>query len=458
MSIWKRAVKRFQIIGHSESVGDFLDNVTDKAFDCVAAMPVLLWLLHIVVVMGTVLKLHLRIYVLEQYPKDIAAMLPSILICYAIMLALLIGKNVRAGRTLRQFLKENPVYVFFLIAMTWMLLAVTVDGWTKITLLGDDSRYEGILSYWGYIAVLFFSASLIKNDKVKRFLCDVSLVLSMVLFVHAIWHYYFFDLDITVDEPYPTSVFIQFNHYGYYLAVNLMLAAMLFVASKSLLRKILYLVCFGLNTVMLNLNMTFGAWLACAVGFIFAVIAYVIKDRRVSLKPVAVFAVFIAITVVMTLMGHGQLGDLLKFFGDIKEVVSDPSGANDAGTTRWALWKATAGYIRQRPLFGWGIEGIDEMLDKAAGSSRTHNEYLQYAATFGIPEAIAYSAALIGVIVRAIRKRSVLSGITLACLTVAFTYMVSACFGITLYNTTPYLFIFLGLGYGSLSIVKEEKP
>lgn len=447
MSIWKRAVKRFQIIGHSESVGDFLDNVTDNTFDCVAAMPVLLWLLHIVVVMGTVLKLHLRMYVLGQYQKDIAAMLPSILICYAIMLALLIGKNVRSGRTLRTSLKNNPVYILFLIAMLWMLLAVTVDGWTKITLLGDDSRYEGILSYWGYIAVLFFSASLIRSERVKRFLCDVSLVLSMVLFVQAIWHYYFFKLDITVDEPYPTSVFIQFNHYGYYLAVNLMLAALLFVVTKSLLGKMLYMLCFAANAVMLNLNMTFGAWLACACGFIFALTAFAVRDRRLNLKALAAFIVFIGITVVMTIAGHGQLGELLHFFGDVKEVASDPSGANDAGTTRWALWKATAGYIRQRPLFGWGIEGIDDMLQKAAGSSRTHNEYLQYAATFGIPEAVAYVAALIGVFVRAIRRRRILSGVTLACLTVAFTYMVSACFGITLYNTAPYLFIFLGLGY-----------
>lgn len=169
MSIWKRAVKRFQIIGHSESVGDFLDNVTDKAFDCVAAMPVLLWLLHIVVVMGTVLKLHLRIYVLGQYPKDIAAMLPSILLCYAIMLALLIGKNVRSGRTLRTSLKNNPVYILFLIAMLWMLLAVTVDGWTKITLLGDDSRYEGILSYWGVYSGAFFQCEPDQKRKGKAF-------------------------------------------------------------------------------------------------------------------------------------------------------------------------------------------------------------------------------------------------------------------------------------------------
>lgn len=35
------------------------------------------------------------------------------------------------------------------------------------------------------------------------------------------------------------------------------------------------------------------------------------------------------------------------------------------------------------------------------------------------------------------------------CLTAAFAYLVSACFGITIYNTVPFLFIFLGLGYKS---------
>lgn len=452
MNIFKRFGKRLDIISHSQSVGEFFDNITDNTFDCIAALPILFWLLHMVSVLGSAVYLRFRVLVLRHYPLDIKAMVPSILLCYGIMLFILIGKSIRSGKKLKDRIKDNPVYVLFFIAMVWMLIAVIADGWTDISLFGDANRNEGVLSYWGYIAVLFFSGSLIRNDKVKRFLADVTLTLSLAVFVYALWHFYYYKplIDISTNEDYPSAVFIHFNHYGYYLAVNIMLAAMLFAVTLRLKRKVFYLICFSANTVMLNLNDTFGAWLACAVGFIFALIAFAIKDKRFNLKVFAAFVVFIAVTIVMTLMGHGQLNDLFHFFSDVKEVASDPSGADDAGTDRWALWKATVGYIKERPLFGFGIEGIDKRLDAAAGSERTHNEYLQYAVTFGIPEAVAYTAACIGVFVRNLRRKKLLSGVTLACLTVAFTFLVSACFGITLYNTSPYLFIFLGLGYRSV--------
>lgn len=456
MNIFKRTAKRLDIIAHSQSIGELFDNVTDNTFDCIAALPIILWMLHLVSVISSAIYLKFRSLVIKHYPLDVKAMLPSILLCYVIMLVILIGKSIRSGKKFKDCLKDNPVYVFFFIAMVWMLIAVIVDGWTDITLLGDQYRCEGVLSYWGYIGVLFFSASLIKNDKVKRFLGDISLILSLVLFVYAVWHYYYYTpyIDMTVNDAFPASVFIHFNHYGYYLAVNIMLAAMFFVVTKSLSRKVFYLICFGVNTVMLNLNMTFGAWLACAVGFIFALIAFAIKDRNFNLKAFVTFVVFIAVTIVMTLLGHGQLNDLFKFFSDVKEVASDPSKANEAGTARWALWKATVRFIKERPLFGFGIEGIDKRLDAAAGAERTHNEYLQYAVTFGIPEALAYIAGCVGVFIRNLRRRNLLSGVTLACLTAAFTYLVSACFGITIYNTAPYLFIFLGLGYRSVKARK----
>lgn len=456
MNIFKRTAKRLDIIAHSHSAGEFFDNITDNTFDCIAALPILFWLLHMVSVLGSAIYLKFRMFVIRHYPLDIKAMLPSILLCYVIMLVILIGKSIRSGKKFKDSLKDNPVYILFFIAMVWMLIAVIVDGWTDITLLGDQYRCEGILSYWGYIAVLFFSGSLIKNDKVKRFLADVTLTLSMAVFVYAVWHYYYYlpKIDFTVNEPYPSAVFIQFNHYGYYLAVNLMIAAMFFVVSKTLKRKLFYLICFGSNAVMLNLNMTFGAWLACTVGFVFALITFTIKDRKFNFRVLAAFVIFIVVTVVMTIMGHGQLNDLIKFFNDVRKVASDSSGANEAGTARWALWKATVKYIKERPIFGYGIEGIDNRLNAAAGSDRTHNEYLQYAVTFGIPEAIAYTAGCIGIFIRNFRRKKLLSGVTLACLTAAFTFLVSACFGITLYNTSPYLFIFLGLGYRSVKARK----
>ncbi len=178
------------------------------------------------------------------------------------------------------------------------------------------------------------------------------------------------------------------------------------------------------------------------------IVRWIVK-REWDLAAIASFAVFFGISAIMTIAGCGILESLGQFFTDVKDIADDPSKADETGTTRWLLWKTTAGYIRKRPLFGYGIEGIDNMLKKATGSSRTHNEYLQYAATFGIPEALAYTCACIGVFVRNLKHKTELKEGSLMRLIAAFTYLVSACFGITMYNTASFLFIFLGLGYRS---------
>lgn len=89
------------------------------------------------------------------------------------------------------------------------------------------------------------------------------------------------------------------------------------------------------------------------------------------------------------------------------------------------------------------------MMERAAGNDRSNCEYMQYALSFGIPAAVLYTLACVGVVVRGVRTRKTLRAMTFVCLTAAFTYMVSAVVGNSMYNTTPYFFIFLGLGYRS---------
>ena len=142
MNIFKRTAKRLDIIAHSQSIGELFDNVTDNTFDCIAALPIILWMLHLVSVISSAIYLKFRSLVIKHYPLDVKAMLPSILLCYVIMLVILIGKSIRSGKKFKDCLKDNPVYVFFFIAMVWMLIAVIVDGWTDITLLGDQYRCD----------------------------------------------------------------------------------------------------------------------------------------------------------------------------------------------------------------------------------------------------------------------------------------------------------------------------
>lgn len=449
MNYIHRAKLRLKKLLSSKTVPDIFHNISPNTFDFIAALPLFLYIVHPALVLIFAFPMQLRLFIVFEYPDFLKSILPGILLLYGIVIVLLLGKNHQAHVSSWKEFFHQPVYVLFLFAMIWMLISICVNGWTDISLLGDGTRHEGLLTYWGYIGVLFFLGSLIRNDRIKRFLCNTSLVVSIAVAVFAVYQFYILPEDPTLHDAYPTSIFFQFNHYGYYLAVHIMLAAAFFTTAETKIKRLIYLLLMSVNVIVLNVNNTFGAWLACVFGFIFMMIVEAVKNRRVNLTAIAAFAMFFGISMIMTAAGCGILGSLTQFFTDVRDIADDPSKADEAGTTRWLLWKTTAGYISKRPLFGYGIEGIDDMLEKATGSSRTHNEYLQYAATFGLPEAIAYTAACIGVFVRNVKHKKELKIGSYICLTAAFTYLVSACFGITMYNTAPFLFIFLGLSYRS---------
>ena len=78
--------------------------------------------------------------------------------------------------------------------------------------------------------------------------------------------------------------------------------------------------------------------------------------------------------------------------------------------------------------------------------SRPHNEYLQYALFYGIPAALLYITGCFSVFLQDLRLEDRLDAMTFACLGAAFSYLVSAFFGNTIYCTAPFLFLFLGMG------------
>ncbi len=95
----------------------------------------------------------------------------------------------------------------------------------------------------------------------RSFLCNVSLAVSIAVAVFAVYQFYILPPDPTLHDEYPTSIFFQFNHYGYYLAIHIMLAASLFSVSKTKMKRLIYLLCMSVNVIILNVNNTFGAYL-----------------------------------------------------------------------------------------------------------------------------------------------------------------------------------------------------
>jgi O-antigen ligase len=145
-------------------------------------------------------------------------------------------------------------------------------------------------------------------------------------------------------------------------------------------------------------------------------------------------------------------------YNDIVKIINNDIHAGLAGTGRWRRWTHTVQYIGERPFFGWGSEGIFDLLKEETGGSRPHNEYLQYAAFFGIPAALCYIAGVVSVFVKGIKKRAEIDIYTFAALVASFGYLVSALFGNTMSYTAPYFFIMLGLAVRPCRDISPCRP
>ncbi|MBR3437876.1 MAG: O-antigen ligase family protein [Clostridia bacterium] len=259
-----------------------------------------------------------------------------------------------------------------------------------------------------------------------------------------------------------TAVFYHINFYAYFLTMAIMLSAALFALEKNKAVRVFAFFSLCLNSVVLAFNDSFGGFLACLVAFVFMIVAASIKKGKFSFSALATLLVFLAICFAVGLKYESFFSELVTLGNDVEKIATDAEDADSAGTARWGLWRATWGYIKERPFIGYGIEGTVERLTADTGQDKVHNEYLDYAVEYGIPAALLYIAGLVSIFIKALIRRKSIDNATLVCLTASLGYIGSAFFGNRMIFILPFFFIFLGLAnsteppYEKLGLEKEE--
>ena len=377
--------------------------------------------------------------------------------------------------SLKNVLSDNIPSLIFLALCLWMLISTAANGFTENALKGGEYRNESLFTFFIYFLVYFFCSSLIKKERLKKAPVYTLLACSWVAGIASLVHRFIKPLVSMeeIDSGRISFVFHQFNHYGYFLTIAITLSAALFVLGKGVKQKIFTALTFCFNSVLLTVNATFGCFLAVCAALVFLAGVAAVTEKRFNAAWLAPFILFLIISYATGRFFNSFFTDLAGLFNDIKMIIGNNTGgssgpaliggdsaesvrtAGDAGTGRWSLWTSTVGYIKERPLFGHGIEGIGRRLEEETGySDRPHNEFLQYAMFFGIPAAVIYVSGVMSVFVKAFCRRAKLDSTSSACLVAAFAYLVSSFFGNTMYYTAPLFFIFLGIGS---SVPSESK-
>ena len=130
---------------------------------------------------------------------------------------------------------------------------------------------------------------------------------------------------------------------------------------------------------------------------------------------------------------------------------------NNLGSHRIEIWKMTLKVIEKKPLLGCGVDTLNRGLEKYASREnamyyfdhgciidKAHNEYLQIAATMGIPALITYLLFISSIVICNFKK-SFKYEENLILLIVILSYLIQAFFNISVIGVAPIFWFVLGI-------------
>ena len=299
---------------------------------------------------------------------------------------------------------------------------------------------EGFLIFFVYAMCVFFAFG-IKNKAVMERILYIFLISATTISILALldpngnWI-----IQSTHNTPW-ASLFINSNHYGYFLTLATTLSAGILVFAKEKWKQITFAVLTLFFCLISMFVDTFGSLIATFIIFLaLPFILWLTKKRFMakSLLPIGLFVLssFVAILFANTLNStyksfFTQIINLVKEIFTIFEAPSSDE-AMSAGTNRWSLWLNAIKSILANPLIGNG----DVLM-------RPHNEYLQYAVVWGIPSVIIYLSAFVVIAIKFIKHHKKLSNLSIILSLCVLCYLISAIFGNTMPHVVPFFALFL---------------
>lgn len=361
----------------------------------------------------------------------------------------------------KAFLSRHYLVIIAVVIMAWTFISTCITGLNTDTVWGNDIQQEGIMMYISYF-ILFCCGMMIKESKHKRYVLNWIVIQSLVIMVFLFIQDKFGVRMLTFTSAgnnWRSAVFPHFNHYGYFLVITVLILSGLFLTEKRFPLKLAEASGIAFLSWALIWNTSFGSFLAVILGFVMLVVVFSLCKGKFECSALIPAAVFAAVLIAMALTGQTNVfSDFAQLNHDVGAIATGSSDAAYAGTSRWGLWVSTARCITEKPIFGWGPNGIADIIMAEGGATRTHNEFLQYTAFFGIPWLIAYLVLIFAVFIRGLKHRKALLAEEKIALVAAFGYLVSSFTGVSLYSVAPFLYILLGLGVHHVSENNTGEP
>lgn len=353
----------------------------------------------------------------------------------------------------KESLKNMLPILLFGIFMIWTLFSTAFSDNKTNALYGTPYRKDGYISYLAY-AGFFSLAFLISSSTMKKIIMNLFIGTSILNIVLLVISNQGFCLKLLLIRDLQTTCFLNSNHYGYFLLLATVTANFLMVTSKSCWQKLIYLISYSFLLYFLILNNTFGAYLAFIITLLIFLgyTLYIKKNRKIAIASIVLF---LLISLCLPSTRSITKENVTTFFSDIqhlfmlKNVESNKALIKDienGGSGRIKLWKYGFQFFMQNPILGYGPENLESKY-QAVGieQDRPHNLIVQLATTSGIIGLLSYLSAIGIILIRGLKTMDLENSFLVISFACVIAYMISAMFGNSMYYTSPYFFIFLGI-------------
>ena len=362
----------------------------------------------------------------------------------------LLGKFITARYHIREMFNQEPWH-FLLLSMLCLSLLSALCAEDIVTSLGGNLyRFEGFESYLIYMSVMG-CAFMISSLQTKRNLFILLVIVADFLAIGQYGTEHSITFFLQIYPGLRSTLFFQFNHYGYFLNIAIVTIAGLITYDRRLPYRLFYVISIILQIFTLIVNDTFGAYLGASIGLLGLCILFWAKEKKWDWFSITPLLILVILSVVSALGYISSSADynigenFLILFGDVDKIAHHSSSMGSAGTGRMHLWMAAFEAIKKRPILGYGP---DSDIIAFTGTDRPHNEFIQHALFLGIPALVMYVTALITLFIHQIKHLRKLNYTIMIAAGVVIGYLAGSMTGNTMFYTTYYFFMMLGFAAG----------
>ena len=387
----------------------------------------------------------------------------TLLTCGLILLVVLILKR----KELKFDLIDKTLIAFYILICISTIFSMDIMK----SILGERNRFEGLLTFTVYFLTYYGGKYYFKFDKKLITFGIISLCITTVIGILQYYNifplYYLYDaFNIPYVAGFASSTFGNTNFFGSYLSMALTLLMALYIVKN----KKIYLVMSYLSFYMIILTMTRSAWVGLAFASIFGIV-YVVKNRN---KDIIKRAIILSIGFVLIFIWILNTPDWIRnklptyshnmsLYNRLNLISSELNSAlttgeidKTFGSGRIEIWRMVLKVIAMKPMLGSGPDTLADSLihnvttDAVNYIERTntyadkaHNEYLQIAATIGIPALVVYLAFIAQILSK--QKNMFKDEPTFILMIPIIAYLTQAFFNISTIGVAPIFWLLLGV-------------